>query len=156
MTRSIGHRVEDVREGAGDGEEARRQEEGQHRVGVRVGHEVEFSRHHVQLPHEDDRRQEVRPEVGRLVRRFEDAAHALLERALWVAVTGDDEPFPEEIRDLVDPVQTRARREHRGGGYRVRVSRFMVVKTENKNGERSERPWCYQHVGALAGGLVGW
>ena len=125
VARSIGHGVEDVREGAGDGKEAGRQEVGQHRVGVRVGHEVQLPRHDAQFPHEDDRWYDVCPEVGRLVRRFEDAPDALLEGALRMAVPGDDEPLPEQIRDLVDPVETRGRREH-GGGERLSLARVTI------------------------------
>ena len=70
----------------------------------------------------------MRPEVRRLVRRLEDAAHALLQRAARVAVTGNDELLPEVVRHLVDPVEARARREHDGGW----VSSAHVT---NRNGD---------------------
>ena len=127
----VRHCVEDVREGAGGRKETRREQVGQHRVGVRVGHEVELPRHQVQFSHEDDRWQEVCPEIGRLVGRLEDTAHALLQRAARVAVTGNDELLPEVIRDLVDPVEARARREH-DGGCQVVTSRFKLMTGINK------------------------
>lgn len=113
---TLGHDVEGVCDGAGEGEHAAGEHVAEQRPGVGIVLEIQRLRQTLQHPHEVPAGQKVRPEVEGLVGGVKQAQDALPGRGLGVAVPGHDEVLLEVFGHLVLVVQWAAQAAAGEGG----------------------------------------